>query len=201
VTVPVGCRTADAGDAALVTAVVADAFRDDPLWSWAMRRDDGATEHHDGLWSVFVEGALRYPCTWIADDAAAVAVWIPPGGTEMSDEQEVELERRAYEALGARADMYFELFERFAEHHPHDEPHYYLSLLATDSRARGRGIGMGLLRANLETYDAAGIPTYLESSNPANDRRYESVGFVKRGEFRGPGDGPVVSTLWRAVGG
>ncbi len=41
-------RVATGADAALVTRIVADAFRDDPLWSWAMRRDDGRTDHHDG---------------------------------------------------------------------------------------------------------------------------------------------------------
>jgi GNAT superfamily N-acetyltransferase len=188
-------------DAGVVTAVVADAFRDDPLWSWAMQRADGSTDHHAVLWRVFVEGALRYSSTWIAPDSGAVSVWIPPGGTEMSDDQEAELDRSAHEALGDGAARYFELFDRFAENHPHDEPHYYLSLLATDRRFRGRGLGMSLLRDNLSTYDEIGVPTYLESSNPANDRRYESVGFVKRGEFHGPGDGPVVSTMWRPVGG
>jgi GNAT superfamily N-acetyltransferase len=198
---PVGCRAAAGDDVDLVTALVADAFRDDPLWSWAMRRDDGSTDHHEVLWRVFVEGALRYPCTWLAPDAAAVAVWIPPGSTEMSDDQEAELGRLADEVLGDGAARYFELFDRFADNHPHDEPHYYLSLLATDRRRRGEGIGMALLRDNLATYDALGVPTYLESSNPANDRRYASVGFLKRGEFHGPGDGPVVSTMWRPVGG
>lgn len=194
-------RIATPDDAALVTSVIADAFRDDPLWSWAMRRDDGSTEHHAALWRIFVEGAVRYPTTWVVGDGDAVAVWIPPGGSEMSEEQEAELDRRAREALGSRADLYVALFDRFAENHPHDEPHHYLSLLATSSASRGKGLGMALLRENLAGFDALDVPTYLESSNPANDARYQSVGFVPRGRFHGPDDGPVVTTMWRPVGG
>jgi GNAT superfamily N-acetyltransferase len=195
-------RAAGPDDVDLVTAIVADAFRDDPLWSWAMRTDDGSTAHHARLWRVFVEGALRQPCTWIADDGAAVSVWIPPGGTEMSHEQEAEVERLAHDLLGARAQTYLGLFERFAENHPDGPPHYYLSLLATSSAHRGKGLGMALLRTDLARYDEEGVPTYLESSNPANDARYASVGFRRHGGFRGPGDdGPVVTTMWRPVGG
>jgi hypothetical protein len=37
----------------------------------------------------------------------------------------------------------------------------------------------------------------LESSNPANDRRYASVGFEAVGRLSYPGNGPVVTTMWR----
>lgn len=199
-------RVATGADAALVTRIVADAFRDDPLWSWAMRRDDGRTDHHDALWEPFVEGALRYPWTWVAEGDAAVAVWIPPGGDELTDEQEALVERRASDLLGAGAEVYFATFERFEQHHPHDEPHYYLSLLATALDQRGRGVGMALLRTTLQRIDEEGVPAYLESSNPANDARYRSVGFVPRDRFHAPGPdpgtpGPVVTTMWRPVGG
>jgi hypothetical protein len=41
------------------------------------------------------------------------------------------------------------------------------------------------------------MPAYLESSNPANNGRYASVGFEPHGEFSYPGGGPVVTTMWR----
>ena len=56
---------------------------------------------------------------------------------------------------------------------------------------------MSLLAANLAWIDGQGFPTYLESSNPANDHRYERLGFVKRGEFAAPGGGPTVAGMWR----
>jgi hypothetical protein len=41
------------------------------------------------------------------------------------------------------------------------------------------------------------MPAYLESTNPANDRRYEGVGFERVGEFSTPDGQHMVSTMWR----
>jgi GNAT superfamily N-acetyltransferase len=90
-----------------------------------------------------------------------------------------------------------EVFEAFENAHPNTEEHFYLSLLGTDPLQRGRGIGMALLRETLARIDELGAPAYLESSNPANDERYESVGFERHGEFTLPADGPTVTTMWR----
>jgi hypothetical protein len=56
---------------------------------------------------------------------------------------------------------------------------------------------MALLEDNLALIDADGFPSYLESSNPANNQRYAGVGFEAVGEFSYPGGGPVVTTMWR----
>ena len=58
---------------------------------------------------------------------------------------------------------------------------------------------MGLLAESLRRIDALGMPSYLESTNPANNRRYESVGFAEIGTFAMPGDGPSVTRMWRAT--
>jgi GNAT superfamily N-acetyltransferase len=87
-----------------------------------------------------------------------------------------------------------------AVHDRHDRPHFYLSLLGTDPAHRGKGLGMALLAENLALIDAEGMPAYLESSNPVNNRRYESVGFVAVGELSTPDDAHVVTTMWREIG-
>jgi hypothetical protein len=92
---------------------------------------------------------------WIAGDVAAASVWIPPGGEELTAEEEGQVE-----------------FERS---HPRAEEHSYLSLLGTAERCRRRGLGMALPAENLRSIDEEGAPAYLESSNPANDDRYEPV--------------------------
>jgi ribosomal protein S18 acetylase RimI-like enzyme len=88
----------------------------------------------------------------------------------------------------------FELFDRA---HPREVPHFYLSLLGTRAEHRGRGYGLGLLAGNLRRIDEAGMPAYLEASNPANVALYERHGFEVRGSFKLPGDGPEVFTMWR----
>ena len=162
-----------------------------------MLRDDGSTAHHEAFWELFVAGALRYPWVWVTGRGEATAVWIPPGGTEMSPEQESRLATLVREQLGPSAELYFELLARFEAAHPRDEPHYYLSLLGTHPEHRGRGIGVWLLEQNLSPIDAEHRAAYLESSNPVNDKRYQALGFRPVGEFGFPGGGPIVTTMWR----
>ncbi len=50
---------------------------------------------------------------------------------------------------------------------------------------------------NLAHIDEEGMPAYLESSNPANNHRYERFGFVKIGAFFPPGGETPVTTMWR----
>lgn len=190
-------RRASPADADRITAVITAAFAHDPLWERAMARPDGGTAHHAALWRLYVEGALRYQSTWLTGDSDAVAVWIPPGGTDMTSEQEHRLADLAARHLGSAADDYLELLSMFHAAHPRSEPHYFLTLLATDPAYRGQGLGMRLLTHGLQLIDAEHQPAYLESSNPANDHRYVSAGFEPHGEFRFPGGGPVVTTMWR----
>ena len=93
------------------------------------------------------------------------------------------------------------LWTRFEENHPHDRPHMYLSLLATHPDHGGRGIGQQLLAADLARFDAVGLPAYLESTNPANDHRYERAGFRPIGSFRAVLDDAVITQMWREPSG
>ena len=137
-------RRASPADIGQVTAIIALAFANDPLWGYALARPDGSTAHHADFWRLFVAGALRYPCTWLTAGGEATSIWIPPGGTEMTPGQEQQLADLATEHLGAAAGAYLELVSRFEAAHPHAEPHYYLSLLGTHPDHRGHGLGMRL---------------------------------------------------------
>jgi GNAT superfamily N-acetyltransferase len=190
---PIDLYTATISEAAQIVDVIAASFLQDPTWSWAFP-DPVARRRY---WEVCVKGALRYP--WVFRTAAfeTVSIWIPPHGTEFCAEDEERFETILTELVGSRASDVAELIRRFGEAHPRGEPHYYLSLLGTADAYRGRGLGMALLRENLARIDAEGMPAYLESSNPANDRRYQDLGFVPVASFDAPGRGPVVTGMWR----
>src|SRR5262249_37771689 len=132
------------------------------------------------------------------DGYGAVAVWIPPGGTELAEEDEPRLAPLLESLVGDRWADVIELLARFEEAHPHDEPHYYLSLLGPHPDHRGQGIGMRLLAECLARTDEEHMPSSLESSNPANDHRYERLGFAAVGEFHPPGrESFPLTTMWR----
>jgi GNAT superfamily N-acetyltransferase len=187
-------RRATSADIDTLITIIGLAFKDDPIWSRALHSLNDAQRRP--FWQLFAEGAVPHQWTWLLDNGSAAALWIPPGETEMTPEQEERMSELA-SGLGAEADNFRELGRRFDAAHPRAEPHYYLSLLGTHPDHRGKGLGMRLLAANLAMIDEEHSAAYLESSNPANNRRYTSVGFERVGEFAYPGDGPVVTTMWR----
>jgi GNAT superfamily N-acetyltransferase len=191
-------RPATAADAARITEIFTEAFHDDPVWGWAFPDDANRTAQHTAFWRFYVDAALSYGWVWLTSGGGAAAQWIPPGRTEIPEEDEPRLESLLVELVGSeRTAFLMEVFERFEAAHPDEEPHYYLALLGTHPDHRGSGIGMGLLADTLEVIDAEGTPAYLESTNPANNEKYERLGFERRGEFSLPDDGPTVTTMWR----
>jgi hypothetical protein len=190
-------RVATQQDLDAVVAILVSAFYDDPTWSWAFPDPSLRAEQHRRLWGLFVEGALRYPWVWLTPGNAATSVWIPPHGTELSDEQEAALEPTIVELLGGDASRVMHAFELFDREHPRDVPHFYLSLLGTSAQHRGNGYGLGLLAQNLRHTDEARMPSYLEASNPANVPLYRRQGFVVLGSFTLSEGGPEVFTMWR----
>jgi GNAT superfamily N-acetyltransferase len=191
-------RIVEPRDIDVVARTIALAFTDDPVWGPAMAADRTTFEQRLRLWRIFVAGPVRYPWSRIVDDGSAVSVWLPPHGSELDADQEVELAFVLAEVLGETGAAEFAaLAERFEANHPHDVPHAYLSLLATHPDERGRGLGMGLLADDLLRLDELHLPAWLESTNPANDARYRSVGFEPVGSFRTVDEQRVITTMWR----
>ena len=192
-------RVADVGDVEAVTDTIRLAFMADPIWGPALSRPDGSTEHLQAFWRLYVEGALRFSTVFMLEDASAVAVWIPPDESELSEQQESDLYRLIRDNFSAEfAGKEFELYDRIESAHPREVPHAYLCIIATHPDHRGQGIGQRLLAANLAYWDARGVPSYLESTNPDNLHRYERAGYRAIGTVDAVLDDAVISTMWRA---
>ena len=191
-------RVATEADLEILVEMMTLAFADDPVWGHSLRKAGTDAAEMSAFWRLWIQGALRYPWVWLWNEVEAASVWIPPDGTEMSEEQAAALNALAAVRLGAVGASYLErVMDTFDANHPHAEPHYYLSLLATHPAHRGHGAGMALLADNLARIDEQGMPAYLESSNPANDHRYGRLGFVAMGAFQLPDHGPMGTTMWR----
>jgi GNAT superfamily N-acetyltransferase len=187
-------------DADHATELFALAFHDDPTWAWAFPDAARRGEHMRDWWGLYARGIIPYGWSWTTDDGGAAALWVPPGKPELPPDDDARVEPLLRDLLGPHADAVLELNERFEANHPHDPRHYYLSLLATHPDHRGRGKGMGLLAENLAMLDELEVPAYLESSNRANDHRYERLGFTEIAEFAAPGGRPTVGCMWREPG-
>lgn len=189
-------RRATADDLPALAETMARAFYEDPVWGWAFADPERRLEQHRAHWGLLLEAALGDEWVWLTGDAAAGALWIPPGRPELSATEEARAEAQIREMLGEGAGRVLDTFERFDAAHPEGE-HYYLSLLATHPDHRGKGLGMGLLAQNLRLVDAEGAVAYLESTNPANQPRYERLGFRPNGSFELGEGGPSVTQMRR----
>jgi GNAT superfamily N-acetyltransferase len=194
----VPARIATSDDIDAVVATLTTAFFDDPVWGPAFPDVDHRASQAAALWRLLVTSAMRYPWTLVTENVESAAIWLPPDGVELTDDEADELEDFLIDTTNRTvANGIVAILEQLASARPR-EPHFFLSLLATHDQHRGRGLGMGLLRENLARTDALGAATYLESTNPANNKRYTSVGFTARDEITTP-SGHIVTTMWRAA--
>ena len=193
-----GFRVATADDLPGVTAAISTAFLTDPVWgSYSFPDEKLRLAQATAWWEPQLRETMRFPWTLVTDGCEAVSVWIPPGQPELTEEGERQLVSLTERLLGPeQAAVVLDVFTALEDAHPHDPPHYYLSLLATHSDHRGQGLGVRLLAQGLELIDQQRMPAYLESTNPDNNRRYGRLGFEPAGRVV-LANGHVITTMWR----
>jgi ribosomal protein S18 acetylase RimI-like enzyme len=198
-------RVATTDDLPAIGETLARGFEHDPLWGWAFE-DADRDRKLAALAEVFgfcCRAALGLGWVRVTDGVEAVALWIPPGSPEMSPADEERMPGVIAAACGPEsAARVSDLLGAFERNHPHEPPHFYLSLLATHPDHAGHGHGLGLVADCLAEIDAGDPPAaaFLESSNPGNVPRYERLGFRPTREVELV---PALSgtQMWRAPGG
>src|ERR1700753_35098 len=175
-------RVATTDDLEVTGETLARAVEHDPLWGWAF--EDAERERKlaslGEVFGFFCEAALDLGWVRVTDGVEAVALWIPPGSPEMTPADEERLPAVVHIGCGPEsAPRVGRLLDAFEANHPHEPPHFYLSLLATHPDHAGKGIGVGLVADNLAEIDAGDPPAsaFLESSNPRNVARYARLRF------------------------
>lgn len=187
--------TAD-GDA--INAVLASAFADDPVFSWAFPDAARRTAILPGLFAPFTEAYQPLGATQVVARSGRVvgaALWAPPGTQAVGDEDADTFAARIEQACGPDAGRFLEVMSLLEERHPAADC-YYLNLLGVDQSHHGRGLGSALLVATLRQCDAQAAPAYLEATSPLNRRLYARHGFEVVGEIALP-DGPSLWLMWR----
>src|SRR5215208_473990 len=135
-------RVARRADIPAITETISLAFHDDPTWSWAFPDEARRQEHYAVWWRFLIEAAMRFDESAVfgTDGVEAAAIWLPPGESELSAEDEDRIPAIVSSLAGDHTEAFMKLLEGFETVQPPDPPHYYLSLLGVHDEHRGRGI-------------------------------------------------------------
>ncbi len=194
ITLPDGLRQAEQQDWRLIGDILAEAFCNDPVASWIL----GTPKAMPSVFSRFAKGVyLPHGICHLANDEAAT-MWLLSGAEKeppFSDFMLMALDMIRYGGFGA-LQRGTAAGKEMARHTP-KEPHLYLYMIGVRESGRGKGLGRKLMAPVLEACDRAGLPAYLENSNPRNHGFYAAQGF-ERLEIFEPGPGaPPLEAMWR----
>jgi ribosomal protein S18 acetylase RimI-like enzyme len=189
-------RDATTADLPLVGEISAAGFYDDPLMSWAVPDPSSRLEllrvAFTGLASTFLADTSELH---IVDDAC-VTMWRAPAWAEPAPADDAEPAPSPFPPdVQERFRILGELMQVA---HPHDEPHWYLNVIATLPSRQGRGLGATALGPMCARFDERGDAAYLESSNPRNMTLYRRHGFEEINDPIQLPDGPALYPMWRA---
>ena len=183
------------GDWRLVADITAEAFANDPVNRYVF----GKPQSIRSMFRVMAREMYLPDGVSFIHPAGGATMWMPPGMNAAPSQLgrlKFALGQWKHGTFGAipRA---LALSKKMHDWHPTD-PHFYLFAIGTTAGARGKGVGKSLLAPVLAACDAAGLPVYLENSNPANSGFYGAHGFERMGVFEIDGEGsPIMEPMWR----
>jgi len=207
-TAQIQVRRALPGEAPLIAAALADAFRDDPVIGWLI--PPGMSAREERFKAFFGSMARSYlrrdkhvlvagaePSGAGPGDVLGAALWSQPGQWRLPPAEIARETAAAVKAFGRHLPRALRLLNQVEGLHPNDPKHWYLGYLGTRCDAQGKGLGGAMLRGALDEADAKRVPAYLESSNERNLTLYERHGFRVVEEIKCLGVGPSIYRMWR----
>ena len=185
-------RRAGRQEAALVAAILVDAFSSDPVSRWISSKP----EFLSWGWPLIVPFLLPHDEIYIAGNGLGAALWMPPGA-KLDIRLGPGVLWTCWCRFGLRSILrFFRLIIAMEKHHPKD-PHYYLFAVGVRDEVKGRGIGSALLEPVLTECDRRRVVAYLENSNPSNLSFYGRHGFEVRNEITVSRNGPKIWLMFR----
>lgn len=190
-------------DARRVAALLARAFQDDPLMVYAIPDARQRARLLPWLVGLNVRYGCRYGEVYRTRDLSGAAIWMPPGRTRITPLRMLRLGMfaaplrvswpilRRLNTVDARARR---LRARWMP-----EPHWYLSQIGVEPSRQRQGVARRLLQPMLAHIDAAALPCYLETENPANVAFYQRHGFRVVAEDAALHGGPRIWAMLRAA--
>jgi ribosomal protein S18 acetylase RimI-like enzyme len=170
------------------SAVLADAFRHDPLWDTFFEGES----HREGKLRACFESPIRYCYTFgevyaSSENLEGIAAWVPGNLSYMTMWRMIRSGAiwagiRIGMNAGKKMRPVFAPLERDRKKHMSGRSFIYLLVIGVAIEFQGQGFGGTLLRALIEKSEASRNPIYLETETEHNVTLYEKFGFrtVKR---------------------
>lgn len=134
------------------------------------------------------------------DGVLGAALWMPPATFPLSGVRKARMTAgllRVAVAAGSSLPAFIRLGAALENAHP-PEASWYLQALGVHPRAQRRGVGELLMAPALTQADEAGLPCYLQTSDPANIDYYRRFGFeVTQPAIKVFSDGPAYIGMTR----
>lgn len=128
----------------------------------------------------------------------AVAVWFDRTNQAAPP---ADYEQRLTEITGPYLPRFQEIDDLLEKNQPAD-PHWHFAFLAVEADLRGQGRGGALMRHTHARLDEQGVATYLEATNPDNQRVYRRHGYtdMEPSAMRLPTGAVAFYRMWRPAG-
>lgn len=188
-------RSTGAADSAVVSAMLARAFFDDPVMMFMIPDAEARSTKLPRIFKLLLKMALPHGLCQMTQGCETATIWKPPGKWHLSIWDYLANGPQMLGIFGANVFNVMGTMDRIEKVHP-EKPHFYLQVIGTDPPKQGKGFASAIMRQQLAVSDAAGLPCYLESSKDTNIPVYRSFGFEVTGEIKIP-DGPTLWPMWR----
>lgn len=176
-------RRARADEVAALAGVLADAFLDDPIYSWLIPMVDTRRTRLQRFFTLQLRiFGMGRGTAWTTPDLAGAAICTPPGQWRLPAPAAMRNFRGYGGVFGRNAARAFGYLMRVESQHVRG-PHHYIAAVGVAPASQGKGLGTGLLRPTLDVCDKEQLPAYIEASSERNANLYERLGFVTTSEL------------------
>lgn len=179
---------ATTADLPSLARVLADAFAAYPWTRWSIPTE-GYDARLEELQLLYLGHAHDHGLVFTDSSLRAVSAFLPPQAPQPS----AALQERVAELHGDRLAQVYAVALPSAP-----AGAWTLATVGVSPLHQGRGLGVAVTRAGLETIDEYRAPVALETSSEGNVRLYRRLGFAVDAVTQIP-DGPVVYSMSRAA--
>jgi GNAT superfamily N-acetyltransferase len=171
---PIEVRTAAADEVPKVAAVLADAFINDPVFTFLR---PGRLRQRARLRTMFVVEMEQYVLAnggtvWTTSGYDGAVAELPPGAWEMPKSARGKETLKWMWAFRTRLPRAIRVQRAMDKRHLR-EPHFYVRTVGVRTALQGQGVGSMLMQPTLERADSAALPTYIEASSERSAALYE----------------------------